>query len=298
MPESERRRRMAALRERVLASDVHAWAGDFLDQLAATPPVRAPRPASEILSRVQAARELILLLDYDGTLVPFRTLPGQAAPPPELLDLLRRLATRPHTTVHLVSGRTRESLEAWFGDLPMALHAEHGAWSRTPGGPWKGHGFFTSSAWLPRIRPLVEEFVRDTPGAFIEWKEGGLACHYRGAEPGAAALHARELRGHLLDLLSNAPVQVTGGSAVLEIRTHGCNKGRVAREALRHARRETLVVAMGDDTTDEDLFAELPEGGIAVHVGSGPTRAPWNVDDWRSARELLDAVARASGVVA
>ena len=48
----------------------------------------------------------------------------------------------------------------------------------------------------------------------------------------------------------------------------------------------------GDDTTDEDLFAELPEGGIAVHVGSGPTRAPWNVDDWRGVRDLLDAVTR------
>jgi trehalose 6-phosphate synthase/phosphatase len=143
----------------------------------------------------------------------------------------------------------------------------------------------------------VEEFVRSTPGAFIEWKQGGLACHYRAAEPGAAAQHARELRGHLLDLLSNAPVRVTGGNAVLEIRTHGLTQGRVVRDALQWSMRHAGVLALGDDPTDEDLFAELPDNGIAVHVGRGPTRAPWNVPDWRAARELLEALAHTPGVV-
>ncbi|HET9299908.1 MAG TPA: bifunctional alpha,alpha-trehalose-phosphate synthase (UDP-forming)/trehalose-phosphatase, partial [Candidatus Polarisedimenticolaceae bacterium] len=295
MPEAERRRRMAALRERVITSDVHAWASTFLEQLAATPTPQPPRPLSEVIERAQRV-PLILLLDYDGTLVPFHTLPEQAAPTSELVDLLKRLAARPATAVHLVSGRTRDSLEGWFGDLPIALHAEHGAWSRLPQGLWRWHGA-NGSSWLPRIRPLVEEFVRSTPGAFIEWKHGGLACHYRAAEPGAAAQHARELRGHLLDLLSNAPVRVTGGSAVLEIRTHGLTKGRVVRDALRWSMRHAVMLALGDDPTDEDLFAELPANGIAVHVGGGPTRAPWNVPDWRAARELLEALARSPGVV-
>jgi trehalose 6-phosphate synthase/phosphatase len=291
MPEPERRRRMAALRTRVLDADVHAWSRNFLDQLAACPGVPVLRPATETLTQIHNALHLVLLLDYDGTLVPFEATPEQAVPPPGLLELLERLANRPQTSVHVVSGRTRESIESWLGHLPIALHAEHGAWSRMePGGAWAWHGG-NGSHWLSRIEPLVQEFVRSTPGAFVEWKRGGLACHYRASEPGIAAQHARELQGHLLDLLSNAPVQVTGGSAVLEIRTHGCSKENVVRIASERAPQGALVVAMGDDATDEDMFTALPDDGIAVHVGTGATRAPWNVEDWRAARALLEDLA-------
>jgi trehalose-6-phosphatase len=52
------------------------------------------------------------------------------------------------------------------------------------------------------------------------------------------------------------------------------------------------MIAMGDDTTDEDLFAEIPRDGATVRVGGGPTRAAWIVPDWRAARALLERVAR------
>jgi trehalose 6-phosphate synthase/phosphatase len=44
---------------------------------------------------------------------------------------------------------------------------------------------------------------------------------------------------------------------------------------------------MGDDRTDEDLFAALPEGSISVHVGPAPSRAALRLPDVRAARALL-----------
>ena len=58
-----------------------------------------------------------MLLDYDGTLVPFTATPELARPDAALMRLLRSLASRPDTEVHIVSGRSREALEQWVGEL-------------------------------------------------------------------------------------------------------------------------------------------------------------------------------------
>ncbi|MEZ5418893.1 MAG: bifunctional alpha,alpha-trehalose-phosphate synthase (UDP-forming)/trehalose-phosphatase [Vicinamibacterales bacterium] len=132
MPDGERRSRMQRLRQRVFAYDVHVWAKEFLQALGGTaaaetiearPP--APRLAS-VVSDLATRRRLRLLLDYDGTLVPFARSPGLAAPDAELKTLLRALSERPGTLVEIVSGRPKDTLEAWLGDLPVALWAEHG----------------------------------------------------------------------------------------------------------------------------------------------------------------------------
>jgi trehalose 6-phosphate synthase/phosphatase len=44
---------------------------------------------------------------------------------------------------------------------------------------------------------------------------------------------------------------------------------------------------MGDDRTDEDLFAALPDGSIAIHVGAAASRAPIRIVDVTAARALL-----------
>ena len=62
----------------------------------------------------QASRRS-LLLDYDGTLREIVGHPDLATPTPEILELLTALAALPDTDVHVVSGRRRESLDAWLG---------------------------------------------------------------------------------------------------------------------------------------------------------------------------------------
>ena len=78
------------------------------------------------LAEVRRHQRLRLLLDYDGTLVPLARSPGLAAPDEELLVLLERLAESPGIEIDIVSGRPHETLERWFGDLPITLWAEHG----------------------------------------------------------------------------------------------------------------------------------------------------------------------------
>jgi trehalose 6-phosphate synthase/phosphatase len=300
LPPTERRARMRGLRRRVLTYDVHHWARSFVTALEeAGADHHAPRPritpASEVratLRRLRAASHLLLLLDYDGTLVPFAPVPDLAWPDPALLDLLAALAARPHTEAHVVSGRSHETLERWLGMLPIGLIAEHGIWSRRgPGEAWVAAPT-PSLEWREPVRAILEQVAARTPGSLVEEKSASLAWHYRTADPEFGALQANELRVHLTELLSNAPVEVLTGEKVIEVRPHGVSKGTIVAPLLAAAPPGAQVVALGDDRTDEDLFAALPEGAVAVHIGAGPSRAAIRfarVDDARAfLRALLD----------
>ncbi|MDF3052308.1 MAG: trehalose 6-phosphatase / trehalose 6-phosphate synthase, partial [Geminicoccaceae bacterium] len=117
MDPEERRARLAPLRLRVETYDVHRWAATFLEQLdtitrrlpltAAVP--GGPAAARQALhTRLRESEDLLLLLDYDGTLVPYTPTPELARPDAALRELLEELARRPRTEIHVVSGRGRE----------------------------------------------------------------------------------------------------------------------------------------------------------------------------------------------
>jgi len=305
MEREERRERMVALRRRVREHDVHRWAEEFLDTLRSTQP--QPHIAyTETLSlpalqrffqRLRADQPLVLLIDYDGTLVPFADRPEWAVPDEAAIDLLRRLAERPHTRVHVVTGRSRDSIEGWLGALPIGLHAEHGLWSRVrPGGPWRVN-VNTKGEWRRPVRRLMEHFTSTTGGTFIEDKTASVAWHYRTATAdhtnGASFgdVQAREMRLLLGELLSNAPVEVIAGNKVVEVRPHGLHKGIIVPAVLADAPEQATIVAFGDDRTDEDLFAALPDGSITVKIGGGESQALYRLSGVDDVRALLNGIA-------
>ena len=144
--------------------------------------------------------------------------------------------------------------------------------------------------WKEKIRPLFQEFTKSTPGSLIEEKSGGMVWHYRRSDPFLGAAQAKELRLLLFELLSNVAVQVIAGDKVVEVRPQGIDKGAIARRVLASSSQPVLAVAMGDDQTDEDLFAALPEGSLAFHVGPRPSRAPYRLSSPEAARSFLREV--------
>jgi trehalose 6-phosphate synthase/phosphatase len=302
MDETERRARLRPLRTRVEAYDVHRWAATFLDQLETiTHPAPASRQAlggtqaaqQELNARLQDSDGLLALLDYDGTLVPYTATPELARPDGLLLELLEALSVRPNTEVHVVSGRARETLEHWLGALPIALHAEHGFWSRASNtSDWTPAGDM-GTTWREPALAILQEFTARTPGSLIEAKSVALAWHYRLADQESGARRANELRMHLAQLLSNQPVEILAGHKVVEIRPYGIHKGRIVPPLSPDRLASTVVVAMGDDRTDEDLFAALPREAITVKVGPGPTYARFRVDGVPAARALLQSLVQA-----
>ncbi len=297
MSDEERRSRMMALRLRVLAYDASRWADRFLEILTGTPDApRSPRtPTSArdlelVGERLRAAPAVRLLLDYDGTLVPFAVAPELARPDPALAGLLSRLAARPGWQVHIVSGRGRANLERWFGGLPIGLHAEHGLWSRLARATeWTG-GPTVDMTWRAAVAPILEDFTVRTPGSLVEEKEGSLAWHYRACDSEFGQRQALELHAHLTERLSNLPVQVLPGDKVIEIRPHGTNKGTVVGTVRAAAPPGTLICAIGDDHTDDDMFRAIGTDGIAIQVGGRSNCASVYVADVVAARAFLQGL--------
>jgi trehalose 6-phosphate synthase/phosphatase len=191
----------------------------------------------------------------------------------------------------VISGRRREPLERWLGDLPIGLHAEHGFWSRAaPGKPWVPMRE-VSVSWRDDVRRLLDEATSATPGALVEEKTASLAWHWRMAEPELGASRADELWRRLERALADLPAELLHGEKVIEIRPRGVNKGLVVKQLL--ARLEPplpTIAAMGDDRTDEDLFAALPADALTIGVGFQMTGARYRVATPGAARALLAGI--------
>jgi trehalose 6-phosphate synthase/phosphatase len=248
--------------------------------------VTPPEALTPVLERLRTARRLLLLLDYDGTLVPFAPLPDLAAPDPALLQLLRDLAARPGTTVHVVSGRSRDSLERWLGHLPIGLHAEHGFWSRDAAGVWSAPPP-PPDAWRARVLAVLEPFTARTPGSLIEPKSASFAWHYRMVEPELAKRRAAALRAELAERLHDMPIDILEGDKVIEVRPPHVSKGSVVARVADGLPENVTIAALGDDRTDEELFAALPKGALAIHVGPQVSRAEIRIEGVPEARRLL-----------
>lgn len=298
MPPRERRARMRALRRRVFDNDIHGWCSSFIDLLQRRPAVVArmetqlssPSQVEAVVMQLRHAPSRLLLLDYDGTLVPFASMPELAAPDAELLELLTRLAAVPETHVHVVSGRKRESLEGWLGTLPVGLHAEHGFWSRLePHGLWTCMNP-TPQKWMDKVLAMFKEFASRTPGSLIEVKSMSATWHYRMTDPDLGAVRARELRFKLNELLATEPAEILQGNHVVEVRLNGVHKGAVVRQVMAQGPLPQAILAMGDDTTDEDLFAALPPDALTVHVGPQPSQARYRLASHTQARAMLRAL--------
>jgi trehalose 6-phosphate synthase/phosphatase len=144
---------------------------------------------------------------------------------------------------------------------------------------------------IGKVLPILERFAAHTPGAHVERKTAALAWHYRLADPEFGSRQAHELRMVLGDALSNQPLDVLEGKKVIEVRMRGISKAVVAHRLLPGIQDPRRVVAIGDDRTDEDLFAALPEQSLTIVVGAASSRASQRLADFRAVRQFLRSLA-------
>lgn len=294
MPEEEQIERNRIMQKRLQRYNVMQWANDFIDRLLYTKKLQQEMEAKalnhearmKLVSDFQRSNQRLMLLDYDGTLVPFAGKPEKAKPGEEITELLRKLTKSPKNEVVIISGRDKATMEKWFGDLNTGLVAEHGVWNKEKGKEWEMIETL-SSDWKEEVLPILELCVDRTPGSFVEEKEFSLAWHYRKADHRLGDVRARELVNDLLNLTANLNLQVLEGSKVVEVKNAGVNKGRAA---LRWISKKTwdFILAVGDDLTDEDVFKVLPATAWSIKVRFSASAARFNLTSPSQVRALLE----------
>lgn len=282
------------MRRRIESYTVLRWARDYMTELDRAKETRKELGAhtldeesrKDLLRSYRQAERRLLLLDYDGSLVSFVMKPELAKPDPELLALLDRLSNEPRTTAVIVSGRDAQALEGWFGHLNLGLVAEHGALLKLPGGEWREIETLRED-WKHQIRGLLQQYADRTPGAFVEEKKFSLVWHYRKANDVLAEIRARELKTDLKPMISDQNLEVLDGNKLVEVRNTGVNKGRTVCRFLDGAEWD-FILSVGDDRTDEDVFAVLPPSAFSLKIGPGPTSARFNLKGVEDCRALLE----------
>ena len=294
MPLPEQKHRMALMQQRLKDYDVIKWVNDFLDQLANIKKEQEMQRARILDDKVmemlhqkyQQATNRCLLLDYDGTLVPFARLPEEAVPDAPLKKLLKILSDDPKNNVVIISGREAATLDRWLGDLPLSLVAEHGASYKWKDEPWQ-QSVTISDQWKNEVRPIMQMFVTRCVGSFIEEKTNTIAWHYRNTHPDLGFNRSRELINNLSQLLQNTMFQVIDGNKVVEVRMAGYDKGVIAQKIVNEQHPD-YTICIGDDTTDEDMFKALKDYAFTIKVSGGATAAQYSVFSQRRVIQLLN----------
>lgn len=278
MTKEEQIQRNKISRKRIKRYHVEHWAQDFMRALNEvkiqqeknqTPRLNSKMQV-EIKQELQAAKNAVLFLDFDGTLVNFHDDPLQALPSKDTLDTLKKLQAMPNVDPIIISGRSMGFLEEVFGTLGLNLIGEHGYQIRHKSTRFDKTDM-SSSKWKEHLIPVLEGFCDRTPGTFIEEKKYALVWHYRKADPELSRVRASELQT-LLKSLITSDLAILDGDCVIEIAHGQINKGSTAL-ALCNENQYDFIMAIGDDVTDENMFIQLPENTHSIKVGKKETQA-------------------------
>jgi trehalose-phosphatase len=231
-----------------------------------------------------------LLLDYDGTLAPFRVERDQATPYPGVRALLTSMLRARHTRLVIISGRALRDLVPLVGLAePLEVWGSHG-WERwTPeGGYWIAGWSAGISEGIAAARQWIQENGLDSQ---CEQKPAGLAVHWRGLPHDTAEAMRAHVLNYWVPLAQQVGLILHQFDGGIELRIPGRDKGTVVKTILTEQGLGAAVAYLGDDLTDEDAFRALSDRGLAVLVR--PELRETSADLWlQPPEELLDFLSR------
>lgn len=239
-----------------------------------------------LIAKYKNGKSRLILLDYDGTLVNYESLPEKARPSGPLLSILRRIADNPQNKLVIITGRGYNDIDKLLGNLPIDIIAEHGALIKE-NGEWTKQ-LVDKCLWKKSLIPLFNHYSTICPGSFVEEKTFALAWHYRNCISESTYKYSRELIGLLEEKVGDLNLKIFDGKMVIEIMTKKIGKGEAVKRIIGQ-RNYDYILSVGDDNTDEEMFAFLSDNkdAVTIKVGNGDTVAKYRIDDEKGVIKLL-----------
>ncbi|MBI4003984.1 MAG: trehalose-phosphatase [Candidatus Omnitrophica bacterium] len=248
--------------------------------------------------RLQDAKPLLLLADYDGTLAPIAPTPSQARLPRRVKLLLHRLSRVEGVQVGIVSGRAARTVRRLVG-LPGVIYVgNHGGEVLGPGLRFVHREVRRHRPTIRRLEAALRRALRGVSGCLVEAKGWSVSVHWRLVKPRELSRFSGILRSSLQPWLAQRSIRVTHGKRVIEIRAPvDWDKGRSVEWLVRQTARSRrpAVWYLGDDRTDEDAFRAVNRlRGVSIFVGqrATPTAAKWRLRSPHEVVRLLNRLLR------
>lgn len=210
---------------------------------------------------------LVLLLDFDGTLVPIVENPAAVRLSLSLRRTLRRLVRA--VPVVIVSGRGIPDLRRRVRVPGIRFVGHHGLVYHAPGHRLRWLGHRVPVTQVKQWARVLASAAAGARGALVEFKRWTVAVHDRSVLPAARGHLRRRVLRALKPWRHRRTLMLIRGKCVLEARPSGSwNKGTAVSFLLRESwARGRTPVYFGDDATDEPAFRTIRGRGIGVRVG-------------------------------
>lgn len=298
--ETKRRHEMNSMKEFLQRYTSSDWAKIILKDL-----VREPKHLESIEALPHdgkfkwmndlKGKKILFFCDLDGTLAPISSFPKDVRLNSRTIELLQEVSKNKNCEFVVVSGRDKEFLEEQFldNDFNFPLAACHGAYSYSPQeNRWNNLIPGDSTKWKESVLEILDLYTLRTPESFIEDKGHAITWHYRNSPREFADFLANKLFFELEESLSGQPVQVNRGKKVIEVKSIHANKGYFVQQWMQsQGRKPDVVVAIGDDTTDEDMFEVLQDRKdvqpYCIKVGKEQTHAHYLIKEQTSVNMFL-----------
>lgn len=217
--------------------------------------------------------QVLVALDFDGTLSEVVPDPTRAYIHPEAREALGRLIDRV-AQVAVITGRPVDQVTE-LGCLDKRLLAkliilgQYGAERLDATGSHVPEAPQSVRRALAELQPLVEEH----PGLFLEDKRHALGVHTRRAAAGTL----ERIEGNVVEVAARHQLDIEPGKEVLELRAHRISKGDTLQMLMREV-GATIVAMVGDDLGDVPAFDVVRRhqaaGSHGVVVVSGSLERP------------------------
>jgi trehalose 6-phosphate synthase/phosphatase len=278
---------------------VEKWANDFIRELESICQKNREddkkyldeKKTGQLHQSYTEAQNRLIILDYDGTLAPFQFKPEDAFPTPDILQILEDLVSDARNKIVISSGRDQNTLEKWFGHLPLTLAAEHGAFYKE-NGAWNKKP--CNQSWNDELLKIFQQFQEKTPRSILEKKDTALVWHYRKVDGWLATIREQQLVNALITPCTKLHLQIMRGNKIVEVKMPEYTKGAEARRLMEKDHYD-FILAMGDDTTDEDTFSALPKTATTVKVGGNSNAARFSLCSQSDVLPFLRSLIKGSG---
>lgn len=292
-PDEEKIRRNEIMRERLARYDVQRWAEDFVQKLLKMKELQKMRHANilnkarieKIRESFHNAQQRLLLIDWDGTLLPISENKNKMQPTAKIKHILRKLNQNSKNKLVIFSQAEKEIMQTWFSDLEIDMVAANGEFVNLAG-RWQQFDIFEND-WKDDLRTIFQVFVDRTPGSFFKENKYSLIWNYSKAAFDLGEMRARELVNELISVTANMELQILEHEKEIELRAGGLSKEHASLRWLT-SNQWDFVLVISDGLTGERMFEHLPQNSYTISVGKPQNKTDFFVKKQEVILEFLE----------
>jgi trehalose 6-phosphate synthase/phosphatase len=280
----------------------------------------SPLSSSRVSKYYCRTQNRIFFLDYENTLqeideticdetTSITNSPSKKnilSPRSALLKVLDNLSQDENNLIFIMSKYETDFLTNFFSKVPnLGLCGENGFYYKYP--KEKTYNQIVDIqdwSWRDTVIKILKEFTDKTEGSFYIEKKSCVIWNYKLSDSDFGPIQSDEIKTHLMSIFSNK-LDIENYNGTLEIKPKDVNKGAFVAKIIQEEfkkRNIDLIVAFGDDNTDEEMFSYFNSAEkyfpnfnnkikvLTATIGKKPSKAKYFISDVNDCIGILDSV--------